>query len=1086
MANENKNKYAGLEALGQFLINLREVFAPKNHSHTIDSALSSTSTNPVQNKVIDAEFDAVSTAMNILEAEIDKKADAEHNHDDTYVKANDVYDKSEVDSKLSSKADSSSLIGKAGTGTGAEIFNNSNNIADGSWAHAEGWGTRAAGFGAHAEGRATSALGSGAHAEGYSSNSLPNTITTSTSNTAVIETWNTSKFTLAKSGKSHVEGQNTLALSDGSHAEGYETISQGSGSHSEGYHTQANKIATHAEGYGTIADGNYQHTQGKYNSIESADNYAHIVGNGASDTERSNAHTLDWDGNAWYSGNVYVGGTSKSDAIKLVSSLELDTQLASKSDNTHKHDDDYDVKGAADAVQLNLNALSNELSAAIAQKSDSKHKHDDSYYDKTAGETLAITLAKVKEDVDYFFNENAISEGTKDTLKEIQAYITSDAEAAAAMTASINNKADKEHTHDYATSIHSHDDRYYTETEIDTKLADKADSLHSHTITDVSGLQSALDGKAAASHGTHVTFDSVNEPKMNGTAAFGTSTSVARADHIHPTDTSRASQTELDALAQTVAGKADSGHTHKVADITDLTATATELNYMDGVTASVQEQLDAKQSKITGAITSVLDKNLEAGKVVVTTTTGKVTDSLVDATKLQYLSEVTSSIQSQLDSKAASGHTHSYAGSSSVGGAATSANKLNANAGSETQPVYFADGIPVKTTYTLGKSVPSDAKFTDTTYNNATTTADGLMSLEDKAKLNNTNIAYGTCSTAAATAAKVVSLSGNTNWTLTTGSVIMVKFTVSNTASNVTLNVNSTGAYPIWYNNAEYTSNGTAYTGYANRVTTYMFNGTHWVWIANSYDTNTTYTNVKLGHGYATCTTAAATVAKVGTLSSYTLTTGGIVAVKFTNAVPASATLNINSKGAKSIYYRGKAITAGVIKAGDVATFIYSSQYHLISIDRWQEDIESIANTYATKEELNAKADSNTTYALSMPTNSLSTITLTGSDGSTSSVDIGVTQWVTQHLTTSNTDYPLLLSTASKAYGQDNFGATYMNSNIYANPSTGTLTATNFVGTATKATADANGNNIADTYVTKANLASEVLAVLPQAEGVGF
>lgn len=59
-------------------------------------------------------------------------------------------------------------------------------------------------------------------------------------------------------------------------------------------------------------------------------------------------------------------------------------------------------------------------------------------------------------------------------------------------------------------------------------------------------------------------------------------------------------------------------------------------------------------------------------------------------------------------------HSHNYAGSSSAGGAATSANKLNTNAGSATQPVYFSGGVPVACTYTLGKSVPADAKFTDT------------------------------------------------------------------------------------------------------------------------------------------------------------------------------------------------------------------------------------------------------------------------------------------------------------------------------------------------------------------------------------
>lgn len=48
--------------------------------------------------------------------------------------------------------------------------------------------------------------------------------------------------------------------------------------------------------------------------------------------------------------------------------------------------------------------------------------------------------------------------------------------------------------------------------------------------------------------------------------------------------------------------------------------------------------------------------------------------------------------------------------------AAVSANKLNRNAGSATNPVYFYNGVPVATTYTLGKSVPSDAKFTDTVY----------------------------------------------------------------------------------------------------------------------------------------------------------------------------------------------------------------------------------------------------------------------------------------------------------------------------------------------------------------------------------
>lgn len=239
-----------------------------------------------------------------------------------------------------------------------------------------------------------------------------------------------------------------------------------------------------------------------------------------------------------------------------------------------------------------------------------------------------------------------------------------------------------------------------------------------------------------------------------------------------------------------------------------------------------------------------------------------------------------------------------------------------------------------------------------------TTSAAGLMSAGDKSKLDYTNIAYGTCSTDAATAAKEVVLSGNSQWTLTNGAIIMVKFDNSNTASSVTLNVNGTGAYPLWYNNAEYTSNGTAYTGYAGRTTMYMFNGTHYIWISNSYDSNTTYTNVKLGHGYATCSTEHKTAAKVATLSGYTLVTGGIVSVKFTYAVPGASTLNINSKGAKSIYYRGAKITNSIINAGDIATFMYNGSYYiLLAVDRWQEDIESLQSSLLTEDDVNALID---------------------------------------------------------------------------------------------------------------------------------
>ena len=103
---------------------------------------------------------------------------------------------------------------------------------------------------------------------------------------------------------SHAEGYDTTASEWYSHAEGYYTTASESCSHAEGGSTTASGIYSHAEGFYTKASGHYSHVQGKYNIDDSVGKYASIVGNGTSDTARSNAHTLDWEGNAWYAGTV--------------------------------------------------------------------------------------------------------------------------------------------------------------------------------------------------------------------------------------------------------------------------------------------------------------------------------------------------------------------------------------------------------------------------------------------------------------------------------------------------------------------------------------------------------------------------------------------------------------------------------------------------------------------------------------------------------------------------------------------------------------------------------------------------------------
>jgi hypothetical protein len=101
-------------------------------------------------------------------------------------------------------------------------------------------------------------------------------------------------------------------------------------------------------------------------------------------------------------------------------------------------------------------------------------------------------------------------------------------------------------------------------------------------------------------------------------------------------------------------------------------------------------------------------------------------------------------------------------------------------------------------------------------------------------------IYVGTCTTAAATAAKVVTvetfpLDGNGKPLV--GTMIAVKFSATNSATNMTMNVNDTGASSIWYNTAVISA-ATSYVSSAGRYTYYMWDGTYWVWVNTGYEAN--------------------------------------------------------------------------------------------------------------------------------------------------------------------------------------------------------------------------------------------------------
>lgn len=110
--------------------------------------------------------------------------------------------------------------------------------------------------------------------------------------------------------------------------------------------------------------------------------------------------------------------------------------------------------------------------------------------------------------------------------------------------------------------------------------------------------------------------------------------------------------------------------------------------------------------------------------------------------------------------------------------------------------------------------------------------------------------------------------------------------------------------------------------------------------IADTVDSFLEYVNLKasellaaMGSGYGTCVTAEATTEKAVVMSEYALITGGHISVKFSYAVPAGSTMNINSKGAKPIQVSGVAITENIIKAEDIVQFVYDgSAYQVLAV----------------------------------------------------------------------------------------------------------------------------------------------------------
>lgn len=206
-----------------------------------------------------------------------------------------------------------------------------NTIASGYATHAEGWGTMAAGDSSHAEGWGTMATGNSSHAAGNYTVANQYGMYVFGDFNQVFDIWgeevNPRTETIVSTVEFYYSDEYTFDASTGIFTLVNPKLQTGVpvGKYCTSSPNIDNLIsitkvisAVGPDKYNTLE---YTRTS----KITNRGDYVHVVGNGVSEDTRSNAHTLDWSGNAWYSGDVYVGstsGTNKDEGSKKLATEE--------------------------------------------------------------------------------------------------------------------------------------------------------------------------------------------------------------------------------------------------------------------------------------------------------------------------------------------------------------------------------------------------------------------------------------------------------------------------------------------------------------------------------------------------------------------------------------------------------------------------------------------------------------------------------------------------------------------------------------------------------------------------------------------
>lgn len=148
-------------------------------------------------------------------------------------------------------------------------------------------------------------------------------------------------------------------------------------------------------------------------------------------------------------------------------------------------------------------------------------------------------------------------------------------------------------------------------------------------------------------------------PGVSGTSDHGGLTGLSDDDHpqYHNNARGDARYYQKSEVDTALGGKSNVGHSHN-----DLYFTESEVN---GLLATIEDdivdlqgELTTKQNTITGGASTITTSNLTADRAVISNASGKVAVSAVTSTELGYLAGVTSSVQTQINGKANTSHTH--------------------------------------------------------------------------------------------------------------------------------------------------------------------------------------------------------------------------------------------------------------------------------------------------------------------------------------------------------------------------------------------------------------------------------------------